>query len=201
MVATRPLDVFESYKRFSEGKRVREDTWDYVTVPTNAQAMKQKYDLDFGGNIIPEDEDISNRLFQAGLDMLIETGFYNPNMGRVLYVTEEEIMEGLKMAPTKLSFGSGKEKVKCKTRTGNSRRKPIIEGGPTGAPVSEEIFSKMMQSYVQEPLVDTLVSGVLNTVGGEPATTNTPMEIRATLAEIRHVRDACAACGRNGMAI
>jgi methylamine---corrinoid protein Co-methyltransferase len=201
MTALRPLDVFEAYSRFNSGKKVREDTWDYVTVPTNALAMKEKYDINFGTNIIPEDGGLSDRLFQAGLDMLITTGFYNTNLGRILMLDEEEIVEGVKKSPTKLSLGYGKEKLKCKSRHGNSKKRPIIQGGPTGAPVSEEIFPAMMQSYAQEAVVDTLVSGVLNTIGGHPATTNTPWEIRATLAEIRYVKEACTMCGRPGMCI
>lgn len=201
MTASRPVDIFEAYSRFNTGKRVREDQWDYITVPTNALAMKEKYQISFGDTIIPEDEDLSDRLFHAGLDMLITTGFYNTNLGRVMYLTEDEILEGIRKAPRKITIGSGKDKVKCKSRHGNSNRAPIIEAGPTGAPVSEEIFPAMIQSYVQEPVVDMLVSGVLNTVCGESATTNTPWEIRATLAEIRYVREACSMCGRPGMGI
>jgi len=201
MVAPRALSVYESFDRFVAGKKVREDTWDYVTVPTNALAMKEKYNINFGGKIIPEDDDLSDRLFLAGLDMLATTGFYNTNLGRALSITEEEIYEGIKKAPKKIKMGRGNERVSCKSRNGNSKRKPIIQGGPTGAPVSEEIFPNMMQSYAQEAVVDTLVSGVLNTVSGRPATTNTPWEIKATLAEIRYVREACSMVGRPGMGI
>ena len=87
MTASRPVDIFEAYSRFNTGKRVREDQWDYITVPTNALAMKEKYQISFGDTIIPEDEDLSDRLFHAGLDMLITTGFYNTNLGRVMYLT------------------------------------------------------------------------------------------------------------------
>ncbi len=201
MVASRAVDIFEAYTRFNTGKRVREDSWDYVTVPNNALAMKEKYQINFGPDIVPTDDDLSDRLFHAGLEMLVTTGFYNTNLGRVMYLTEDEILEGVRKAPKKIKLGRGKDQVSCKSRHGNSTRKPIIEGGPTGAPVSEEIFPAMMQSYVQEPVVDTLVSGVLNTVCGQPATTNTPWEIRATLAEIRYVREACTLCGRPGMGI
>lgn len=201
MTAPRPIDIFEAYTRFNTGKRVREDLWDYVTVPNNALAMKEKYKINFGSGIIPTDDDLSDRLFHAGMEMLETTGFYNTNLGRVLYLTEDEILEGISRAPKKLKLGHGKEQVSCKARHGNSPRKPIIEGGPTGAPVSEDIFEAMMQSYIQEPVVDTLVSGVLNTVCGQPATTNTPWEIRATLAEIRYVREACTLAGHPGMAI
>jgi len=201
MVAPRALDVYESFDRFASGKKVREDTWDYVTVPTNALAMKEKYNIVFDNKIVPEDEDLIDRLFLAGVEMLAVTGFYNSNLGRALSVTDEEIFEGLKNAPRKIKMGRGNERISCKARKGNVRRKPIIQGGPTGAPVSEEIFVAMMQSYAQETNVDTLVSGILNTVSGRPSTTNTPWEIKATLAEIRYVREACSMAGRPGMGI
>jgi methylamine--corrinoid protein Co-methyltransferase len=201
MVAPRALDIYESFDRFASGKKVREDTWDYVTVPTNAMAMKEKYNITFDNKIVPEDEDMMDRLFLAGVEMLACTGFYNTNLGRALSISEEEIFEGLKKAPTKVKMGSGNDRVSCKARRGNSSRKPIIQGGPTGAPVSEEVFPNMMQSYAQETAVDTLVSGILNTVSGRPSTTNTPWEIKATLAEIRYVREACSMAGRPGMGI
>lgn len=201
MVVPRALDIFESFDRFVSGKKVREDVWDYVTVPKNALAMKEKYDINFDDKIVPEDEDLIDRLFLAGVDMLATTGFYNTNLGRALVVTDEEIFEGMKKAPKKIRMGTGNERVTCKARRGNSRKKPTIQGGPTGAPVSEEIFSAMMQSYAQEATVDTLVSGILNTIGGKPSTTNTPWEIKATLAELRYVREACSMTGRPGMGI
>lgn len=201
MVVYRALDIYEAYDRFVSGKKVREDVWDYVTVPNNALAMKEKYNINFDDRIIPEDEDLIDRLFLAGVEMLECTGFYNTNLGRVLEVTEEEIYEGVKKAPKRLRMGKGNERVACKARRGNSKRKPIIQGGPTGAPVSEDIFRNMMQSYAQEAAVDTLVSGIMSTANGRTVVTNTPWEIRATLSEIRNVRDACSMAGRPGMGI
>ena len=81
-------------------------------------------------------------------------------------------------------------------RKGNPARKPIVQGGPTGATVSEDVFLPMIQSYAQEPVVDTIVNGVMATINGIPATTNTPFEIKATLAEIRAVREACNRASR-----
>lgn len=70
-----------------------------------------------------------------------------------------------------------------------------------GAPVSEEVFVQVMQSYAQEAVVDTLVNGVMSTIEGHPATTNTPWEIRAMMAELRAVREARIRANRPYMAI
>ena len=201
MTAKKYVDIYEAYDRFFEGERMREDQWDYTVVPTNAARMKEKYDIRFTKEIIPTDEDLCERLFLAGMEMLLNTGFYNTDLGRVMRISEDELFEGLKMAPQKLKLGSGKDKRECKARRGNDSRKPIIQGGPTGAPVSENLFVPIISSYAQEPVVDTIVSGVLNTVNNHAATTNTPWEIRATMAEIRYVREACLMSQRPGMCI
>ena len=201
MAVKKALDIYDTYDRFYKGKRVREDSWDYVVIPTNALAMKEKYNIEFSNDIIPEDGDLCERLFLAGVEMLVTTGFYNTDLGRVLEISEDEIYEGIKHAPKEVKIGSGKDEILCKSRRGNSGVRPIIEGGPTGAPVSEDIFVPMIQSYAQEANVDTLVSGVLNTVKKHSVATNTPWEIRATLTEIRSVREACAMAGRPGLGI
>lgn len=201
MVARRCLDVFETYDRFANGRKIPENVWDYDILPHNAKMMKDRYELDFGKEIIPTDPDLIDRLFLAGVDMLITTGIYNPDTKSALSIDEDEIYEGLKMAPKKLEMGSGKDKCCCKARRGNTIRKPIIQGGPTGAPVSESIFTQMIEAYAQEPMVDTIVSGVLNTVDGHPVQTNTPWEIKATMAEVRYNREATRRAGRPGMCI
>jgi len=201
MAADRPLSIFDVYDRFAKGKKTDEAEWDYVTIPTNATALKEKYKLNFGKNIIPEDKSTMNNLFLAGLEMLVSTGFYNSDLKRVMKITEEEVWEGIKKTPKQLILGEGRDAARFYPRRGNSPVKPIIQGGPTGAPVSEDIFVQVMQSYAQEGIVDTIVNGVMATIEGHPATTNTPYEIRAMQAEVRAVKEARVRAGRPNMAI
>jgi methylamine--corrinoid protein Co-methyltransferase len=201
MAADRPLSIFDVYDRFAKGKKTDEAEWDYVTIPTNATALKEKYKLNFGKNIIPEDKSTMNNLFLAGLEMLVTTGFYNSDLKRVMKITEEEVWEGIKKTPKQLILGEGRDMARFYPRRGNSPVKPIIQGGPTGAPVSEDIFVQVMQSYAQEGIVDTIVNGVMATIEGHPATTNTPYEIRAMQAEVRAVKEARVRAGRPNMAI
>lgn len=201
MTVSHVIDVYEMYKRFSEGKKVREDSWDYITIPNSASAMKEKYKISFGKKILPEDLDMCERLFYAGLDMLVSTGYYSTSFGRVMKITEDEVLDGIRRAPKKMILGSSNEAVECIQRHGNGHRIPVIQSGPTGAPVSEDIFPKLIQSYAQGPVVDTIVSGVMDSFHGHVPTVNSPWEIRATAAEIMNVREACSVCGRPGMGI
>jgi len=201
MAAERPLNICDVYDRFIAGKKVSEEEWDYSTIPNNATKLKEKYKLNFGKKIIPEDKTTMNNLFNAGLEMLVQTGFYNQDLKRVLKITEEEVWEGIKKTPKQLILGEGRDCARFYPRRGNSPVKPIIQGGPTGAPVTETIFVQVMQSYAQESVVDTLVNGVMSTIEGHPALTNTPYEIRAMMAEIRGVDEARTRAGRPYMAM
>jgi len=201
MAAERALNIWDVYDRFAKGKKVDEAEWDYSIIPGNATELKEKYKLDFGKKIVPEDKETMNNLFNAGLEMLVKTGFYNSDNKRVMFVTEEEVWEGIKKTPKKLKLGEGRDSAYFYPRRGNSSVKPIIQGGPTGAPVSEDIFIQVMQSYAQEGVVDHIVSGVMATVEGHPATTNTPYEIKATMAELRAVKEARIRAGRPGLGI
>ena len=201
MVAARPLTITDVYERFTKGKKVPESEWDYTIIPQNLTMLKEKYKLNFGDSIIPEDKTTINNLFQAGLEMLVTTGFYCQDLGRVMKVTEEEVWEGIKKTPTKLILGEGRDIARFYPRHGNSPVKPIIQGGPTGSPVSEDMFIKIMQSYAQEAVVDDLVDGVMNPFEGKPAKSGTPYEIRATMAELRATKEARIRAGRPGLGV
>lgn len=201
MAAERPLTVCDVYERFLKGKKMDEAEWDYNIIPTNATELKNKYKLDFGKNTIPEDKETINNLFNAGLEMLVNTGYFLQDTGRVMKVTEEEVWEGIKKTPTQLILGDGRDIARFYPRRGNSPVKPIIQGGPTGSPISEEVYVQVMQSYAQEGIVDSLVNGVLTTVEGKKPRTNTPYEIRATMAELRATKEARTRAGRPGMSV
>lgn len=201
MAAQRALTITDVYDRFVKGKKVKAEDWDYKVIPENLTALKQKYNLSFGKDIIPEDKEVKENLFNAGLEMLVTTGFYCQDLGRVMHVNEEEVWEGIKKTPTKLILGEGKDIARFYPRHGNAPVKPIIQGGPTGSPISEDVFVQVMQSYAQEGVVDTLVNGVMTTIEGHPAKTRTPYEIRATMAELRATKEARVRAGRPGLGV
>lgn len=201
MVSEKALTIYDTFLKSEKGPKITENVWDNNVIPVTAVELKEKYELDFGNRFIPVDQDLKERLFRAGLEMLVTVGILNVDTERAVMVTEEEVMAAIKSAPKRIQLGEHKDAVMLEPRKGNSYKKPIIQGGPTGATVSEDIFVPVIQSYAQEPIVDTIVSGVMSTVDGIPAATNTPFEVKATLAEIRAVREACSRAGRPYMGI
>ncbi len=110
-------------------------------------------------------------------------------------------MAAVAAAPTKVVYGEGKEAVDLTCRSYKDKKPPIIQGGPTGAPCSENLFLAIHQSYAQEPLVDTIVDGVLQTIKGHDPVPGSPWEIAAVKSEAILVRDAQCRAGRTGMGL
>lgn len=195
------ITTLELYDRLLDGKKVSENHWDYNIIPKNASRMKEKYKIRFGDKIIPDNHDLTDKLFAAGVEMLTTTGFYCPDLGKRLTVTEEEILEGIERAPRKVKQGSGNDASYVEARHGSARRRPFVYGGPTATPISEDIYMKVMQSYAQENIVDALFNGTLNTLSGTKYKPNTPYEIYAVMREIKYSDMARTNCGRPGLAM
>ena len=202
MAITRKLNIYDVYDRAKSGKQMEESTWDNEIIPTTAAKLKAKYNIKMDKTkMVPEDKALINNLYKAGLDMLEECGIYCTDTKRVIKYTREEIMAAVESVPKNVPYGEGKEMLMLNPRSHKSTQPPIIQGGPTGAPCSEDLFLAIHQSYAQEGLVDCIVDGVMQTINGRDPTPNSPYEIAAVRAECVQVRDACMRAGRPGMGL
>jgi len=196
------LTVFDVYDRAKSGPKMEEKDWDFKVIPQTAAALQKKYNIKMDKKtIIPEDKELMDKLFNAGMDLLIECGIYCIDTGRVIKYTRDEVLHALEAAPDHFTFGEGKEAINVTPRHSSSRKAPVIQGGPTGSPCSEEMFLPIHQSYAQERIVDTIVDGVMQTVMGKDPVPNSPWEIMAVRSEALQVREAQMRAGRAGMGL
>lgn len=194
------VGVFETYDRARTGPKMDENEWDRKLTYQTAKRIKEKYKLKFDrSKIIPEDTDMIDRLFQAGLEMFLEMGIYCMDTGRIIKYTEDEIMMAVAGAPKKLTLGEGRDARELMPRGFDDPRPPLVQGGPTGAPVTESLFVAMHEAYAREPLVDTIVNGVLSTINGREPKPGSPWEIAAVRGEAALIRLAMTRAGRPGM--
>jgi methylamine--corrinoid protein Co-methyltransferase len=196
------IGVFETYDRARTGPKFDEEEWDRRLTYQTAKKLKEKYKLEFDrSKIVPTDTDMIDRLFQAGREMLVEMGVYCMDTGRVIKYTEDEVMMAVAGAPKQLTLGEGCDARMLAPRSFDDPHPPLCQGGPTGAPVSENIFIAMHEAYAREPLVDTIVDGVLSTINGREAKPDSPWEIAAVRGECSLIRLAMMRAGRPGMAM
>ncbi len=195
------VDCYAIYDRAKTGEKMSQDDWDLMTIPMTAMELKDKYKLDFKGQFIPTDKDAMENLFKAGFDMLHKCGIFCTNTSRVIKYTEDEIWDAINNVQRQFSLGTGRDAVVVKNRKAGDKRKPIIQGGPTGSPISEDMFMPVHMSYALEKEVDTIVNGVMMTVRGKAPIPGSPYEILAAKSEGRLIKTACAMAGRPGMGI
>jgi len=201
MAYKRSVDAYEFYNRARVGEKCTQDDWDLMKIPEKAAEIKQRYGLNFKGEFIPTDADMADKLFKAGFDMLLEAGIFVTDTSRIVKYTADEIWDAIRNPMGEFWLGTGRDAVVVRKRQVGDKRGPIIQGGPTGAPVSEDVFIALHTSYALEKEVDTIVNGVMATVRGYPPAPSTPYEILAAKTEGRFIKQATAIAGRPGMAI
>jgi methylamine--corrinoid protein Co-methyltransferase len=201
MTFTKSFDCYEFYNRAKVGEKCTQDDWDLMKIPMKAMELKQKYGLDFKGEFVPTDKDMMGNLFKAGFDMLLECGIYCTDTHRIVKYTEDEIWDAINNVQKEFTLGTGRDAVRVSKREVGDKKKPIVQGGPTGSPISEDVFMPVHMSYALEKEVDTIVDGVMTSVRGKPPIPKSPYEVLAAKTETRLIKQACAMAGRPGMGI
>jgi methylamine---corrinoid protein Co-methyltransferase len=201
MTFTKSVTCFDFYDRAQKGEKCTQDDWDLMTIPMKVMELKNKYNLDFGTETVPTDKDQMERLFKAGIEMLLDCGIYCTDTKRIVKYTEDEIWDAINNPMPAFQLGTGRDSVQMKKSTIRDKRKPIVQGGPTGSPISEDMFMPIHMSYALEKEVDTIVNGVMMTIRGKPPIPGSPYEILAAKSETRLIRNAAAMAGRPGMAV
>lgn len=201
MTFRKSFDCYDFYDRAKVGEKCTQDDWDLMKIPMKAMELKQKYGLDFKGEFVPTNRDMMEKLFNAGFEMLLDLGIYCTDTHRIVKYTEAEIWDAINNVQKEFTLGTGRDAVRVSKREVGDKKKPIIQGGPTGSPISEDVFMPVHMSYALEKEVDTIVDGVMTSVRGKPPIPGSPYEVLAAKTETRLIKQAAAMAGRPGMGI
>ncbi|MDP7060832.1 MAG: monomethylamine:corrinoid methyltransferase [Candidatus Marinimicrobia bacterium] len=195
------ISFWDVIGRSESGTLVKEEEFDWKVAQTSSEIV-ERYDIRYDPEqVVPSDEDLVDRVYQAGLDLFLELGMFCRDTGRVLKFTRKEVEMALKHAPTTVTYGQGKDLAVMACRSIEDTRPPFCLCTPVGAPVAEERFVPMVQSFAQEPLADTFSSAFSQTVHGRPIKSGTPQEVEAAIWNVIKLREAAQAAGRPGMGI
>ncbi len=161
----------------------------------------KEYDIHYDSNKpVPDDDNLADDLFEAGLRLYLDTGTYCLGSHRVIKFTEDEIKEALKMVPSRLLIGEGAETKWLEKREIEDRRPPLNLGGVIESnPQEGEIFVKLYQSIAQEKVIDGIYWGPPFTIEGRGWRTGSPLELHAGRCAAAWVREALRRVGRPGL--
>jgi len=195
---TRLLDVID---RAHSGPFIDEKEFDLKVVAHGVERMLKKYGIKFSKQqIIQTDDDLNDRLWQAGMEFFENTGVYNTTTNRLMKFSRNEIEQALRWMPHQVTIGEGPDARLYRLRTVEDPRPPQISGGPIGTPLHEDLWIPIMQSYWQEPIIDLVVPGTLSTSFGREVRSDSPLEIIASWQEAHFGAEAARRAGRPGTA-
>lgn len=193
--------LIEIMRRAQRGPFMKENEFDLQLV-RRIKALVKEYGLKYDPKtLVPADDDMADRLFQAGLQLFVEVGVYCQSTERCIQFSRDEVLSRLAQAPSAVTLGTGKDAVVMRHRQVEDPSRPIVHSGPTGTPASERYHPLILLSCAQEPLVDCLGAGSVSTYFGEQIIPGTPLEILGARRDASVAREAVRQAGRPGMHI
>ena len=187
--------------RSETGPYVKESNFD-LGLAKFVKGLVEKYGLEFVPDVlVPHDDGMADRVYQAAVDLVAEIGIYNQSTERRILFSRKEIETAVASAKDAVELGTGEDAVVEKHRNVEDLEPCRMHSGPTGTPTSEQYHALILQSCAQEPLVDCLGHGSVATLNGQLIVPGTPLEILAARRDAVQAREAVSLAGRPGMHI
>ena len=191
----------ELVNRSETGPYMKEADFDLMLV-RKIPELVQTHGLRFDPEVlVPADDDMADRLYLAGLELLEFAGVYNQATERRIMLGRDEIEEIVAATPGRVVLGTGRDAVTMGHRGVESDVRCVVHSSPTGTPCSEKYHPLILQSGAREPLVDCLGSGSVSTYLGRQIVPGSPTEILGARQAATAAREAARMAGRPGMHI
>lgn len=194
--------LVEVLHRAETGPLMEEADFERTLVAPTIKRLIEVYSIKFDGSVIvPGDDDLADRVFQAGMELAAEVGMFCQSTNRRILWSRRELEEGLRFCPSEITMGEGVDAVVARARRPGDSERVIVAGGAYGVPVPEEMYIPMSLSYLKEPVIDVIDNPSLETVYGHPVKAGSPWEVLAARREAELAIQAANIAGRPGMCL
>jgi methylamine--corrinoid protein Co-methyltransferase len=184
------------------GPVIEEKEWDYKYIGAKVKELIKKYDISWEADTyVPSDDDLADRLYQAGWELALESGVYCRNTKKQMLWTEDELQEVIDSGPSELVVGTGDDEVVLRQRRPEQPSRVTILGGAYGTLIEEELFGAMVEAYAKEALIDIVEPPSIPTAFGRTIRIQSPWEVMAARRESDLALAAVARAGRPGMCV
>jgi len=197
------MNFKEVAKRAETGPLMEANDFLMQRVAANVMKLQKKHGVRWDGKtLVNLDDDLADRCWAAGKELLLTAGFYSMNSRRVIEFTPAEVEHALRFAPARLTMGQGKDVVRVRHRAVEDPRRPFIFSGPFNADIHEDMFVRLNEAFAQERIIDCLfLPGYLKELDGQVIRPNSGLSGRAAVLYGQWAREAARRAGRPGMPI
>jgi len=171
-----------------------------ILVPSLRKVIEKhgiKYDPQ---NPVPADDSLADRVWEAGVELLLETGIYCLDAERRILFSKNEIEGALETGPQGISFGEGKDTKVMPRRFPEDKTPPWCSGGGCRV-TSEQILINVVKTYAENPLANGICSPCLTYIDGQYLIAGSPLAVEGAIRTVILTREALRRAGRPGMPI
>ena len=197
------IDFFEVIKRALNGPYYSEQDFNIKLLVPKVREVVKEYGIRYDPETpVPDDDQLADDVFQAGLALCEEVGCYCKDTSRVIRFSREEILEALRDAPVNPTFGEGRDRKAMIARRPESAESPYCYLGSGGGVVSsEEVFARLVEGYGRNPLTDSVTCPTLTKINGMDVVAGSPLELLACIRSVELARAALRRAQRPGLPI
>jgi methylamine--corrinoid protein Co-methyltransferase len=126
------------------GPVLDEKEWDQKYIGAKVKELIEKYDIAWNDeDFVPSNDDLADRLFQAGWELALESGVFCLNTKRQMVWDQDELQGTVDAAPSELPVGVGDDQVVIKFRKPEEAARVTVLGGAYGTLIEEELFGEV----------------------------------------------------------
>lgn len=196
------ISVIEICRRAHTGTKMDQEGFDLDVVYGNARKLCEKYGIEYAPeNPVPSDDDLADRVYQAAVDFVVQTGVYCTDTSRIIKLTRREVSDAVANAPGRCIMGEGKDRYVWTPRSPDSNTKPWFHVGTGIVNTDNRIAFNLVKAYGEIKQANSVSVPAIEKVDGQMAVSGTPTEILAAIRGIKIARDALRQAGRPGLAI
>jgi len=196
------IDLIEVFDRADRGPLISDQ--DYYMgrfVPKLAKViLRHRIQWD-KKTIVNTDDDLADRVFQAAIDLLAETGVYCSDTSRVMEFSRDEILRAVEQAPREARFGEGREAKTMYGRSVDDPSRPWIHIGGGIYTTDEQIYLDTVEGMAAINIVDSLSVPSILHLRGKDARVRSPQELLAAIKTVILAREGIRRSGRSGLPI
>jgi methylamine--corrinoid protein Co-methyltransferase len=194
-------DIVEILHRMQTGPYCPTKEWDVQRIPGAIRQALKKHKLEKTcdkDNPVNSDYSLADAFYQAGYELALELGYLCDDTERIIKVSQEELDNALKFAPSELFVGEGKDGTWLRGRK-PADPYPMKACASLAISVSEDAFMPFLEGIAREREVDLLGGASLITLRGHEVRAGTPWETVLGYEHARMHREARRRAGRPGM--
>ena len=192
------LDIAE---RSQKGRKMAEDSWN-MSLFNKISELVKRYGIPNYTSDTPFlnlDDELTERVFHAGVDLLVEHGVYCITTDRVVEFTRKEVLDAINESPSEIIVGEGKDARVMKQRKVEGKE-PLNFCPGHHSPFTEELAPLVVKNFAQIPRADFIEGFNFVEVDGREIL-GAPMEVYAARRQMSWMRAGIRKAGRPGLSI